>query len=98
MSMPAKSVISNGQTVSLIKFSVHKITILFFKSKSKYEISTHSLPRWQKMKNYRTSVPQSFCVAFVCAVNTKLASPFRLESSLQIYILRSLEDVPGFRF
>ena len=34
------------RTVSLIKFSVHKIIILVFKSKSKYKISAYSLPRW----------------------------------------------------
>ena len=37
-------------TVSLIKLSVHKIIVLFFKSMSKYEISAHPLPRWRKLK------------------------------------------------
>jgi hypothetical protein len=53
-------VFSNNWTVWLIKFSVHKIIILVFKSKSKYEISAHSLPRWRKLKCYRTSVPVPF--------------------------------------
>ena len=37
-------------TVSLSKFSVHKIIVLFIKSMSKYEISAHPLSRWRKLK------------------------------------------------
>ena len=37
-------------TVSLSKFSVHKIIVLFFKSMPKYEISAHPLSRWRKLK------------------------------------------------
>jgi hypothetical protein len=38
----------NGSLIKL--WSVHKTIVLVFKSKSKYNISTHSLPRWRKLK------------------------------------------------
>jgi hypothetical protein len=50
---------------------------------SKYEISAHSLPEIEGAIGRQF---QSLSIVFFCAVNTKLASVFGLEFSLQIYI------------
>ena len=76
-------------TVSLIKFSVHKITILFFKSKSKYEISTHSLPRWRKLKEL-LDVSSSPFLLFLYARLTRNWLHFEQSSSYSRYIWSSL--------
>ena len=47
--LPAK-LIPFFSVVSVIEFSVHKTIVIFFKSKSKYEISAHFLPSWRKLK------------------------------------------------
>jgi hypothetical protein len=61
-------------------YSVHKTIVIFFKSMSKYEIW------WRKLKSIGRQF-QSLSIVFVCAVNTKLASLFGLEFSIQIYIV-----------
>jgi hypothetical protein len=72
-------------TVSLTKFSVHKITILFFKSKSKYEISTHSLPRWRKLKELLDLSSSPFLL-FLYARLTRNWLHFEQPSSYSRYI------------
>ena len=76
-------------TASLIKFSVHKITILFFKSKSKYEISTHSLPRWRKLKELLDASSSPFLL-FLYARLTRNWLHFEQPSSYSRYIWSSL--------
>ena len=77
-------------TVSLIKFSVHKITILFFKSKSEYEISTHSLPRWRKLKEL-LDVSSSPFLLFLYARLARNRLHFEQPSSYSRYIWSSLQ-------
>jgi hypothetical protein len=77
------------QLISLIKFSVHKITILFFKSKSKYEISTQSLPRWRKLKELLDVSSSSFLL-FLYARLTRNWLHFEQPSSYSRYIWSSL--------
>jgi hypothetical protein len=70
------------------------ITILFFKSKSKYEISTHSLQRWRKLKELldavRLDVSSSPFLLFLYARLTRNWLHFEQPSSYSRYIWSSL--------
>ena len=81
-------------TVSLIKLSVHKIIVLFFKSMSKYEISAHPLPRWRKLKEI-LDVSSSPFLLFLSARLTRSWLHFLTQVLAPVYYIWSSLILPG---
>ena len=80
-------------TVSLSKFSVHKIIVFFFKSMPKYEISAHPLSRWRKLKEL-LDVSSSPSLLLLSARLTRSRLHFLTRVLAPVYIWSSL-TLPG---